>query len=120
MKNNSEGLRGPRACPLSFVGGFFIHTGRAWGRLTARLGNIAMSTEPTAPATNADESIKEQEIFQARLKKAEALREMGVNPYGNGFACDATAAEVEAALGAFAAYLLVRYQRKKDAENTEK
>ena len=62
-----------------------------------------MSTEPTAPATNADESIKEQEIFQARLKKAEALREMGVNPYGNGFACDATAAEVEAALGAFAA-----------------
>ncbi len=74
-----------------------------------------MSTEPNAVANAADaeakakanavntaeESVKEQEIFQARLKKAEALREMGVNPYGNGFACDATAAEVEAALGAF-------------------
>lgn len=67
-----------------------------------------MNTRQTAPDTaqipcqSADESIKEQEIFQARLKKAEELRALGVNPYGNGFRTNATAADVEAALGQLA------------------
>ncbi len=63
-----------------------------------------MSTQDTAQTAlqNADESLKEQEIFQARLNKAERLRALGVNPYGNGFVTDATTADVEAALGKLA------------------
>lgn len=63
-----------------------------------------MSTESTTtpsyqPFKATDESVKEQEIFQARLKKAEDLRARGVNPYGNGFTADATILEIERTLG---------------------
>lgn len=64
-----------------------------------------MSSEASADAAmpspqTADESLKEQEIFQNRLKKADELRALGVNPYGNGFATTATTRDIEAALGA--------------------
>src|SRR4051794_12445171 len=43
-------------------------------------------TDETKPpdAPDADHS-KEQEIFEVRLKKAEALRAKGINPFGNGY-----------------------------------
>ena len=46
-----------------------------------------MSNEPVdaPPASPAEEISKEQEIFNARLKKAEELRAQGLNPYRNGF-----------------------------------
>ncbi|MDR0965577.1 MAG: lysine--tRNA ligase [Myxococcales bacterium] len=61
-----------------------------------------MSTESTSPQTppSSEESLKEQEIFQARLKKAEQLRALGSNPYANGFVTDATVADIEAKLSA--------------------
>jgi len=45
-----------------------------------------MTDPQTAPAQppEPDAASKEQEIFQIRLQKAEALRQKGINPYGNG------------------------------------
>jgi len=40
---------------------------------------------PANSATSAEEISKEQEIFNARLKKADELRAKGLNPYRNGF-----------------------------------
>jgi lysyl-tRNA synthetase class 2 len=60
-----------------------------------------MSPQPielNAP-TAADEISKEQEIFNARLKKAEDLRTMGINPYRNDVRVTHTVADIVKALG---------------------
>ncbi len=56
--------------------------------------------DATAPATS------EQEIYEARLRKATALREKGVNPWGNGHRVGQTAKEVTDAHGGKAAEAL--------------
>ncbi|HCF58466.1 MAG TPA: lysine--tRNA ligase, partial [Myxococcales bacterium] len=61
---------------------------------------MSAPTEPTVTTT--EELSKEQEIFNARLKKAEELRSRGVNPYGNGYEVPHTTGEVTSALGALA------------------
>ncbi|HEY3447722.1 MAG TPA: lysine--tRNA ligase [Myxococcales bacterium] len=56
-----------------------------------------MSNEPNdtpAAAPAADEISKEQEIFNARLKKADELRAQGLNPYKNGFEPTHTTADL--------------------------
>ncbi|MGI5863040.1 MAG: amino acid--tRNA ligase-related protein, partial [Myxococcales bacterium] len=55
--------------------------------------------EPTVAPTT-EELSKEQEIFNARLKKADELRSRGINPYGNGYEVPHTTADVVSALGA--------------------
>ncbi len=54
-------------------------------------------TKPAAPP--AEEISKEQEIFNARLKKAEELRAQGLNPYRNGFEPTHTTADLVKKLG---------------------
>jgi lysyl-tRNA synthetase, class II len=54
-----------------------------------------MSTEP-------EDVSKEQEIFNARLKKAEDLRQKGLNPYRNGFEPSHTAGKIAEELGKLA------------------
>ncbi len=41
----------------------------------------------------ADEGLVEQKIYAERAAKAEALKQRGINPYGNGFAPANTATE---------------------------
>jgi len=60
--------------------------------------------DPSVPTTGAapaaDDVSKEQEIFNARLKKSDDLRQQGLNPYRNGWEPSHTAAQVVQALGA--------------------
>ncbi len=70
--------------------------------------NNNSAAQKAAPEANAntntsDESLKEQEIFQNRLKKADELRAKGANPYRNGFAPTATAGDIHRELDNFAA-----------------
>ncbi|MBI5543027.1 MAG: lysine--tRNA ligase [Deltaproteobacteria bacterium] len=61
-----------------------------------------MSNEPTetpAGGTSAEDVSKEQEIFNARLKKAEDLRAQGLNPYRNGWEPDHTTGVIAKELG---------------------
>ncbi|MBX5482346.1 MAG: lysine--tRNA ligase [Myxococcaceae bacterium] len=41
--------------------------------------------EPGAPQTAEERASKEQEIYQQRLEKAQKWRELGANPWGNGY-----------------------------------
>ncbi len=43
-----------------------------------------------------DEGVKEKELYEQRLKSAERWRELGANPYGNGYAPKHTAAQIAA------------------------
>ena len=62
-----------------------------------------MSTKPETVTTETpDDSGKEQQLFEQRLKKAEALKALGVNPFGNGHVVENTTAEIHAKLGALA------------------
>ncbi len=56
-------------------------------------------SDPTTTGSGPDDLGKEQEIFNARLKKAEELKGLGVNPFGNVHGVQHTAAEVARALG---------------------
>ncbi len=53
---------------------------------------------PAAPAVSEpiDEAGAEQRLYNERLAKTKALSELGVNPYGNGFAPDSLAGELHA------------------------
>jgi lysyl-tRNA synthetase class 2 len=57
-----------------------------------------MSDDTTA-GSGPEELSKEQEIFNARLKKVEELKGLGVNPFGNIHGVEHTAAEIARALG---------------------
>lgn len=58
------------------------------------------SVLPNEPAVEAAADLsKEQEIFNARLKKADELRSRGLDPYRNGYAVEQTTAEICVALG---------------------
>lgn len=58
------------------------------------------ANDPNAPVpAAADDVSKEQEIFNARLKKADELRQQGLNPYRNGWEPSHTTAQIAAALG---------------------
>jgi len=58
------------------------------------------STPPTPPPTLADDlGATEREIVAQRMKKAEALRALGVNPFGNGSAPRHLASDVVARYG---------------------
>jgi lysyl-tRNA synthetase, class II len=62
----------------------------------------------SSPADAAGEGRSEQEIYEARLHKAEELRAKGVDPWGNGHRVEMTAAEVQARHGASSAEDLER------------
>jgi len=53
----------------------------------------------SSPADASGEGRSEQEIYEARLHKAEELRARGVDPWGNGHRVEMTAAEVHARHG---------------------
>jgi lysyl-tRNA synthetase class 2 len=57
-----------------------------------------MAEERTAPAAedidSAELGKKEQELYEARLAKAARWRELGLNPYGNGYRPEHTAGEI--------------------------
>ncbi|MFT3917256.1 MAG: lysine--tRNA ligase [Anaeromyxobacteraceae bacterium] len=56
-------------------------------------------TTPETPGDRDDLGANEREIIAQRLKKAEALRALGVNPYGNGQPPAHLAADVQARYG---------------------
>ncbi len=63
---------------------------------------MSAESKPEQVVGESEHLSKEEEIFGHRVRKAEELRALGTNPFGNGYAPANTAQELQAELGAFA------------------